>query len=127
MDWKWLLLSFEGRINRAKFWLGVLILIVASLVAYAIIGALFGGVIYDEAGLPHVSGIGGVLMVAVWLVTFYASIAVYAKRWHDRDKSGWWSLIGLVPIIGGIWVLVECGCLQGTEGQNRFGSDSLAS
>jgi uncharacterized membrane protein YhaH (DUF805 family) len=54
------------------------------------------------------------------------SLAVFAKRWHDRDKSGWWSLILLVPFIGSIWALVECGCLPGTEGPNRYGADPLA-
>lgn len=126
MDWKWLLFSFDGRINRAQFWLGALILIAVSLVAYFVVGWSFGGVFYDDTGAPHISSTVWVLMLVVWLVTLYASFAVYAKRWHDRDKSGWWTLIGFVPIIGGIWLLVECGCLQGTEGQNRFGTDPLA-
>jgi uncharacterized membrane protein YhaH (DUF805 family) len=56
----------------------------------------------------------------------YSVFAVYAKRWHDRDKSGWWSLIILVPIIGGIWFLVECGILPGTPGANQYGPDPLA-
>jgi len=66
----------------------------------------------------------------VWLLAAvaiaYMSLAVFAKRWHDRNKSGWWSLIILVPFIGSIWALVECGCLPGTEGPNRYGADPLA-
>jgi uncharacterized membrane protein YhaH (DUF805 family) len=50
-------------------------------------------------------------------------MAIYVKRWQDRDKSGWWILIGFVPIIGGIWAFVECGCLRGTMGDNRYGPD----
>ena len=62
----------------------------------------------------------------VGLITIYFALAVYAKRWHDRDKSGWWTLIVLVPFIGAIWLLVECGILEGTRGPNRFGPDPLA-
>ena len=47
---------------------------------------------------------------------------VHIKRFHDRDKSGWWVLIGLIPIIGAIWLLIELGFLKGTPGPNRFGS-----
>ena len=57
-------------------------------------------------------------MVALALIP---SIIVYIKRFHDRDKSGWWVLIGLIPIIGGIWLLIELGFLKGTPGPNRFG------
>jgi hypothetical protein len=46
-----------------------------------------------------------------------------AKRYHDRDKSAWWILICLLPIIGGIWQLIELGCLRGTEGSNDYGPD----
>lgn len=47
------------------------------------------------------------------------------KRWHDLDKSGWWVLINFIPIVGGLWCLVECGFLKGTVGPNRFGPDPL--
>ena len=60
------------------------------------------------------------------LASIYLALALYAKRWHDRDKSGWWSLIGLVPFIGAIWILVELGILEGTRGPNQYGPDPLA-
>ena len=56
----------------------------------------------------------------------WISLAVQVKRWHDRDKSAWWLLMNFVPFIGAIWVLVECGFLRGTEGQNNYGPDPLA-
>jgi uncharacterized membrane protein YhaH (DUF805 family) len=46
---------------------------------------------------------------------------VKIKRWHDRDKSAIWSLIALAPFIGSMWAFVECGFLEGTRGDNRFG------
>ena len=55
------------------------------------------------------------------LASLIPATLVYIKRWHDRDKSGWWMLITLVPIIGSIWLLIELGFLAGTPGVNRFG------
>jgi uncharacterized membrane protein YhaH (DUF805 family) len=125
MDWQWLLTSFEGRINRGKFWAGVAVLVVAQVLLYQIGVALFGFSFF-EGELPKFGLLSGPISFVIGLALLYCSLAVYAKRWHDRDKSGWWSLILLIPFIGGIWLLVECGCLPGTEGPNRFGPDSLA-
>jgi len=59
------------------------------------------------------------------LAILYPSLAVAAKRFHDRDKSGWWILILFIPIIGFIWYLVELGFLPGMPSPNRFGPDPL--
>jgi uncharacterized membrane protein YhaH (DUF805 family) len=116
MDWKYLLTSYDGRINRAKFWAGVGILFVGAIIA-TIIDNVIGTTVSD---LPY-----GYVYFLYALISLYFVFAIYTKRWHDRDKSGWWSLIGLVPVIGGIWLLVECGILEGTRGPNRFGPDPL--
>lgn len=118
MDWKYLLTSFEGRINRAKFWAGIGVLIAVGIVANLIdlmLGLRIG------SGQQSI----GILGAIVTLISIYLALALYAKRWHDRDKSGWWSLIILIPIIGPIWVLIELGILEGTRGPNRFGPDPL--
>lgn len=117
MDWKYLLTSWDGRINRAKFWIGVLALIVLSLIANMLDAVL---------GL-HVGAYGiGLFGIIVSLASIYFALALYTKRWHDRDKSGWWSLIALVPFIGAVWILVELGMLEGTRGANQYGPDPLA-
>jgi len=116
MDWKWLLTSFEGRINRAKFWAFVGVFFVISIVL-----ALVDGVI----GTRTSDGVG-ILGSIFALIAIYPAVAVYAKRWHDRGKSGWWTLIILIPIVGAIWFLIEQGILRGTQGPNSFGPDPLA-
>jgi len=120
MDWKYLLTSFDGRINRAKFWAGIGIFILIGIVSM-ILDSILGTHIALASG-----GEIGIIGIIAALVSIYFAIAVYAKRWHDRDKSGWWTLIGLVPIIGGIWLLVELGILEGTRGANQYGPDPLA-
>ena len=62
-----------------------------------------------------------VITLIFYIPLMWVSLAVQVKRWHDRNKSGWWVLIGLVPVIGGIWALIENGFLAGDEAENRFG------
>ena len=117
MDWKYLFTSWRGRINRAKLWAGIGILVAIS-VAAGILDRVFG----TQIGEYRI----GVISVLVSIASIYFALALYAKRWHDRDKSGWWSLIGFVPFIGAVWMLVELGILEGTRGINQYGSDPLA-
>ena len=57
------------------------------------------------------------------LGTLIPSIAVTVRRLHDTARSGWWILIGLVPIVGGLILLVFT-VLDGTPGENNYGPDS---
>ncbi len=75
-----------------------------------------------RAGEWAFSGISAVIS----LLLLWPWFAIAVKRFHDRDQSGWWSLIGLVPLIGQIWLLVVLGFLKGSSGDNRFGPDPLA-
>ena len=54
-----------------------------------------------------------------------ASIAVSVRRLHDIDKTGWWILIGFIPIIGTIILLIFA-FLPGTAGDNKYGADPKA-
>src|SRR5262245_57229876 len=108
MDFKKFYLSPEGRVNRKQFWLWLVL-------PLTVIGALLALVdIATETGIGLFTGIFA-------LLTLIPTIIVYIKRFHDRDKSGWWVLIGLIPIIGVIWLLIELGFLKVTPEPNRFG------
>ena len=124
--------SFEGRIPRSQFWLGVVILLVAEWVLGLILATLFGMRMMsvdtqDPAATMRMMMEFRIPFLIMALVFLYPALAIYTKRWHDRDKSGWWTLILLIPLIGPIWFLVECGCLRGTEGPNEYGPDPLPS
>jgi len=60
-----------------------------------------------------------------FLVMYWISFAATVRRLHDIDKSGWWILIALIPIVGSIILLVWA-VRQGDQGPNRFGADPLA-
>ena len=133
MDWKYLFTSFEGRINRKPFWLSILALVIVEWIVVIVFGLVLGtsmmGGLDPNMAPDEAASAAMKAMIPLWIVLLlflYPSLALYTKRWHDRGKSGWWSLILFVPIIGSIWFLVECGFLRGTEGPNQFGNDPLA-
>lgn len=128
MPMKDLFFSFNGRINRAKFWLGNLALMVVYLILAGISAATMSPMTVSPSGQVQGGGMGiiGIIILIVYIAMLWPSLAIGIKRWHDRDKSGWWVLIAFVPIIGGLWYLIECGFLEGTKGPNKFGPDPLA-
>jgi uncharacterized membrane protein YhaH (DUF805 family) len=117
-DWKQFYLSAQGRVNRKQFWLW-LVLPCTAISVVLILLDLALGTYNAKDGVGLLSGIFS-------LVVIVPAILVYIKRWHDRDKSGWWMLILLVPLVGAIWFLIEVGFLPGTPGPNRFGPPPMA-
>lgn len=113
--------DFEGRSRRKEYWMFTLlyaILMIAALVVVGI-GAATSG---DSGELNALGMLGFSLLGLIVLIFFIPSIAVQVRRFHDQDKSGWFVLLNLIPSIGGLIVLVFM-CLEGTRGDNRFGSD----
>ena len=125
-----LFLSYQGRIGRGAYWLGTLVVLLAELGAIALLLRLSHGSLADlAAARREAAEVSQAVMVhvilpvtIVSLLFLYPTYALYAKRWHDRNKSGWWSLIGFVPFIGGLWLLIELGFLGGDQGENDYGS-----
>lgn len=151
MDWGHFLFGFSGRINRAKYWLWLLLYMIAAFILGIIMYAVNSAVI------------GGIIQFVFGVAVFISSLAVMTKRLHDRNKSAVWLLIfvlapsvllgigvgvmiygaasgsggnmGGMGVVGGafvlaavgilIWVFVELGCLRGTVGSNQYGPDPL--
>ena len=103
--------TFSGRARRKEYWFFVLFYVLISIVA-AVIDVMTGS--FDSTmGM-------GMLGLLVALALLIPSLAVAVRRLHDTDRSGWWVLLCLIPLIGGIWLLVLL-CLDSTPGDNRFG------
>ena len=102
----------NGRFPRSTYWL--------FFVVFYVIGGILAA-ISKNSGSTGVRGLIGLLFIPIMIM----GIIVQVKRWHDRDKSGWWVLINLIPCVGFFWTLIECGFLKGTTGENRFGPDPL--
>ena len=150
MDMGHLYTSVDGRINRAKYWLGAIILgIISVVVTYGSIYAAGGSVVEPDSRTRMIT-------LVVQLVFLYPSTALMVKRLHDRNRPGYFAAFMLVPlilkgatdvmgltgdpldqnaldyvflaiiVIVAIWFFVELGCLRGTVGPNRYGPDPLA-
>jgi uncharacterized membrane protein YhaH (DUF805 family) len=154
MNWKTLFFSFRGRVNRAKYWLVIVVIAIVDLILRGV------GMVAEQRTDDSVAGVltllaVGVVVLAVALTCAVVGLAVATKRLHDRDKSAWWLLVfcvlpGVLAGVGagvtlataswlafglsaavasaiGIWAFIELGCLRGTLGPNQYGPDPLAS
>jgi uncharacterized membrane protein YhaH (DUF805 family) len=102
--------DFSGRASRSEYWLFVLIFFLIYAVCFALD--------YNAIGIGP-SGIPPLTLIA-YLAHFVPGLAVLVRRLHDIDRSGWWLLISLVPVLGSIWLLVLL-CSEGTYGPNQYG------
>jgi uncharacterized membrane protein YhaH (DUF805 family) len=118
VDWKWLLLSLEGRIPRSTYWLKFFVPVIVLAIIAGVLDSVLG------TGSPEGFG-GGIISGLLGLALIWPSIATGVKRLHDRDMSGWWLLIQLIPVVGFFFWLIVIGILKGTTGPNRFGPDPL--
>ncbi len=100
---------FSGRARRTEYWMFFLFNIIISFVL-GIIGGVIGG---------------GLLANLYMLALLCPGIAVSIRRMHDTDRSGWWLLIGLIPIVGTI-VLIVFLATEGKAGDNQYGPDPKA-
>ena len=101
---------FDGRAHRTEYWMFILFNVIITLVLY-LIEALAGG--------PGV--LGGLYGLAVLI----PGIAVAVRRLHDTNRSGWWWLIGLIPLVGTIVLLVFL--VQDSQpGENQYGPNPKA-
>ena len=104
--------GFSGRSRRSEYWYFTVFYLVIAIVLSVLDGILFGGSAVGK-GTPVLSGL---FMLAMLL----PSIAVGIRRLHDTDRSGWWLLMGLVPLVGVI-VLIVFFVQDSKPGDNRFG------
>jgi len=107
--------QFSGRSRRMEYWMFVLINVLISI-ALVVVDFMAGTM--SSAGLPLISGLYS-------LAVLIPSLAVLIRRLHDTDRSAWWLLILLIPLIGSFVLLVFL-FLDGTPGDNRHGASPKA-
>lgn len=109
------MLHFKGREARKEYWtFSIFWAIVVSLITN--LGPEFSNSEDPWLLLP-------VIVAAIlFIIYFITQLSLSVRRLHDTDRSGWWYLIVIIPIVGAIWLFVLF-CLDGTKGKNRFGPD----
>jgi len=108
--------TFTGRARRSEYWYVQLFLVITNIAVGVIDLILMNGDI-DR----FIANGGGGIVGLVWiLVTLVPALAVLVRRLHDSGRSGWWALIGFVPLIGAIVLLVFT-VSDSTPGDNAYG------
>jgi uncharacterized membrane protein YhaH (DUF805 family) len=150
MDLLYFLFGFDGRFNRAKYWL-VFALYTAVSLGFAFFAIDTLRLLDKDSSFEFLGG-GLVLWLSglvLAVLVLWSGFATGVKRLHDRDKSGWWILLfwlgpsllsgaartaihggagvllTLASFAIGIWAFIELGCLPGTRGANLYGPDPL--
>lgn len=100
--------NFSGRARRSEYWYFMLFHYLITIALCLLYFAL---------------DFTGIIIVGIYaLAVFVPSLAVAVRRLHDINKSGWFYFVSLIPLIGGIWLLILL-CTEGTQGPNQYGDD----
>ena len=105
--------SSTGRISRKTYWVATLPLFVLSVVTELL----------EESVVT--SGDDVALLLITLLAVAIPSVMLSIKRLHDLGRSGWFVLIGFIPVFGPLWLFVALGLFSGTIGPNLYGPDPL--
>ncbi|KQY29890.1 hypothetical protein ASD38_11275 [Caulobacter sp. Root487D2Y] len=114
--------DFSGRARRSEFWLFGLFIFLVEIVYFVLMGVTGN---LEPTGYTQMNGVGVALaglFSLFCLGMLIPGLAVTFRRLHDTNRSAWWLLIGLLPVIGSLVLLVFY-LLPGTTGPNRFGAD----
>jgi uncharacterized membrane protein YhaH (DUF805 family) len=126
---KWMILpyqryfDFSGRSQRLEYWMFTLFF---ALVCVFFIFVLVAGLANTNPENNRPPGptfwIGFAGLMLFFLGSLVPSIAVTVRRFHDQDLSGWLYLLNFIPYVGGFVIFVFM-CIDGTQGDNRYGLD----
>lgn len=105
--------DFSGRARRKEYWMFALFNMIFAIVAMILDNVL--GIAMEGIGYGPLYGLYALAMLI-------PGLAVGVRRLHDVGKSGWMFLIVLIPLIGGIWLLVLF-CTDSEVGSNKWGEN----
>ena len=105
--------TFSGRARRTEYWMFTLFSMIIAFILGVIDTVLFAGEMYP-------------LQSIYFLAVLVPSLAVSVRRLHDTNRSGWWLLIGVIPLIGAVALLVFMALDEVSEGNNFGESPKLA-
>ena len=114
--------DFKGRSRRLEFWLFPISSFLLLLVYFMIVGAIVGDRTTAVTAEGRAGGASLLLLMLPVLALFVPAVALMVRRFHDQDKSGFFLLMGLIPLIGNLLVLIGM-AMPGEDGENSYGPD----
>jgi uncharacterized membrane protein YhaH (DUF805 family) len=106
--------NFGGRANRKEYWYAILLQFL-FLIIIQVAAALA-----QNLNVPILQLLVSVIGLIFVLASLIPTLAIAFRRLHDTGRSAWWLLISLIPLVGGLVLLVFL-LLAGEPGENRFG------
>lgn len=103
--------GFSGRARRSEYWYWVLFYIIIGIIASLLDRAVFSS---TNSWFSYIVG----------LALLLPGLAVAVRRLHDTSRSGWWILLGLIPVVGAIILIVFY--VQDSHGDNQYGPSPKA-
>ena len=121
-----LLTSYDDRIPRSQFWLGMILVLPVTFV-FGIFGVVLDLRFHTSqiAQLSMLAGLYPFTTILEYVASIFFGGAVAVKRLHDRNKRARWLLLQVIPIVGTLWLVFEMGFLKGSAGENDWGDDPL--
>lgn len=106
--------TFKGRARRSEYWW-------FCLLNWIVLAAVYVAAAYVmESGVSFGGAVAYLLLCIAYLALIIPSLAVLFRRLHDTGRSGWWWLIGFIPVIGEIVMIVFC-CEDSAPNPNKYG------
>ncbi|RDK84326.1 DUF805 domain-containing protein [Marinirhabdus gelatinilytica] len=116
--------NFDGRARRSEYWYFTLFNVLVTI-AFVFVAVILVGVSGAPEEPPAIFYMLMLPFGLFYLILLIPSIAVSVRRLHDTDRSGWWYLLNVIPIVNyvGSIVLLVFYCTEGTRGANQYGKD----
>jgi signal peptidase I len=118
--------SFKGRISRSRYWEYSVLLNIAAAVLIYMISVFFFQIadsVRDSAAIrDHRPTLFIVVALLLYALATWVGLSLQVKRLHDRGRTGWLSLLNLIPIVGPLLLAIDTYLLSGKPGPNRYGS-----
>ena len=108
--------TFSGRASRDHFWFLHVLPTAAMLATYYMLG--------DDIARGESWFVGGLftlLKFAMYGILIWICLAIQIKRYHDKNSTGWWVFINIIPGLGAVWAMIENGMMPGDASDNPYG------
>jgi len=115
---------FKGRASKMEYWMfawfNLIFGFAASTLDFAIKTPFYHGIDLANFLVPSSGKISGFFLPLYFLAIFVPFLAVAVRRLHDTGGSGWWCLLGLIPLVGTIFLIVLL-AIPGNREENAYG------
>ncbi|WP_299263924.1 DUF805 domain-containing protein [uncultured Psychrosphaera sp.] len=127
VNMKEVLLSTSGRLSRKQYWILMLMIMSVAVPLFSMFLSATVNLNYNPENNKNTDFfiIKQIVLCVLSLIPLWFSVVIYIKRFHDFNKTGWFTLVLFIPVVGVLISIFYLGLVRGTEGENKYGDDPL--